>query len=327
MAKYKPLIPLCQDDLSPCLVKFRDGLYKIEECGNTTFLTTTHYGQQYVEILPDREYVVLRTGEVLKMKPPAETRGENLRTLKNSLARLSKLIDANFERYKSTLTFTLTYKDNMTDTKELYQDWKKFWQRFQYQLGEDVATDYIVAFEPQGRGAWHAHACVFQKKKRFLRSQTLEEIWGLGFVKIGKRPKNLDSLGKYLTAYLSDVPLSEYAQFVKDLSNEQRLDLMKQKFQIKGEGDREHQFVKGARMLLYPARFRFFRWSKGIEQPKEKKMILGGQKVLDDYGKCVSAKEYCVNIEGKDEPLICKSFVFKKKVNEKFRPLAVVEYV
>lgn len=325
MQKYKPLIPICQGLEKPSPVDFTDGRYKIEECGNTTFLTTTHWGQQNILVLPNREYVVLKTGEVLQMKPKAETRGENLRTLKNSLARLSKLIDANFERYKSTLTFTLTYKENMTDTKQLHNDWKLFWKNFRYNLGEDVATDYIVAFEPQGRGAWHAHACVFQKKKRFVRSETLAKIWKNGFVKISKRPKDLDSLGRYLTAYLSDVPLSDFKEFAESLPNERKAEMLTHKFEIETKG--EHQFVKGLRMLAYPARFRFFRWSKGIAQPIEKKIFLGGQKVLDDYGKCVSAKEYAVDLGKDKEPMICKSFVFKKKINKNFVPLQVVKYV
>lgn len=325
MAKYKPLIPLCQGFEKPSPVDFTDGRYKIEECGNTTFLTTTHCGQQNILVLPNREYVVLKTGEVLQMKEQAETRGDNLRYLKNSLARLSKLIDANFELYKSTLTFTLTYAENMTDTKQLHLDWKLFWKNLQYNLGEDVASEYIVAFEPQARGAWHAHVCVFQKKKRFVRSETLAKIWKNGFVKISKRPKDLDSLGRYLTAYLSDVPANDLKEIVLGMTNEQRKNLLTQKFEV--ETKEGHQFIKGARMLLYPARFRFFRWSRGIKQPVEKKMFLGGKKVLEDYGKCVSAKEYAVEIEGKKEPLICKSFVFKKKVNKKFIPLQVVKYV
>lgn len=315
-----------QDPFRVSDVKFRDGLHKVEKCGNTTIVTSTHYGKQQIEVLPNREYVVLKTGEVLKMKPPAETRGDNLRTLKSSLARLSKLIDTNWGRYETTLTFTLTYAENMTDTKRLYKDWHDFWLRLVYKFGSKICSDYIVAFEPQGRGAWHAHACVFQNKRSFIRPETLADIWGFGFVKIGKRPKNLDSLGKYLTAYLSDVPIEDLKEVVKGFTPDQMRNYQKA-FSSGGvnvETKDGHQFLKGLRMLLYPARFRFFRWSKGIEEPKTETKVIGGKQVLE-FGSCVSAKSYPVEIEGKDEPLIISRFIFKRKVNPDFKPLQVVE--
>ena len=86
----------------------------------------------------------------------------------------------------------------MTDTKQLHKIGKLvFGKIFRYNLGEDVATDYIVAFEPQGRGAWHAHACVFQKKKGNLTFETLARFGKNGFVKreIGKAFQKFGFIG------------------------------------------------------------------------------------------------------------------------------------
>lgn len=50
----------------------------------------------------------------------------------------------------------------MTDPVRLYEDYRRFWQRFKYYLRKQghPAVEYIIAAEPQGRGAWHLH-CLF----------------------------------------------------------------------------------------------------------------------------------------------------------------------
>ena len=198
---------------------FSSGNYKIEHCGNTTVLTTTHIGKQTIQVLPQendlRQYIDLSTGEIKTMKSKSLFRGENLRYLKNSLSNLSKTIDANISRYKSFLIFTLTYKVNMTDTKQLKNDFNCFWKRLVYAVGSAGATDYIAAAEPQNRGAWHWHIVVFQEKKTFIPMKQINAIWGHGFVKTDKRKKveNSDSIGKYLSGYLSDIPFDEMENY------------------------------------------------------------------------------------------------------------------
>lgn len=304
-------------------VKFGGGLYKVEECGNTTFLTTSHFGKNPLRVLPNREYVDTRTGEVFQMKEASKTRGDNMRVLKKSLARLSKIIDYNIARYKSYLCFTLTYAENMTDTKKLYRDWVNFWKRFVREFGEDAVSDYVLACEPQGRGAWHIHCVLFQKKKSYIPGKRLAEIWGLGMVDVDKRKNDLDSVGSYLVGYLSDMKLDDFEHLIESSNTEEKSRLMQAMLNENHPitQKQEHQIIKGIRMLLYPARFRFFRWSRGIEQPTEKKEVVQKEE-LKKYGSCVSAKEFEVELDD-GKTLIVQRFIFKKKLNKKFNPLEV----
>lgn len=299
---------------------FSSGNYKVEYCGNTTVLTTTHYGKQTIQVLPQEEgkrlYVDLQTGEVKEMKDKSIYRGENLRYLKNTLSNLSKTIDANIGRYKSFLIFTLTYKVNMTDIKQLKKDFNRFWERLVYSFGSSAATDYIAAAEPQNRGAWHWHIIVFQSKKTFISKERINEIWGHGFVKTDKR-KNLeqaDSIGKYLSGYLSDIPFDEMENYQELL-----IKFFKEKKQLPiKELDNNKKIVKGARMLLYPANFQPFRFSKGIVKPTEEKKHLSFEEV-QKIGFCVSKKTFFYEVNG--EQKICERYFFKKKVNPKFNPI------
>ena len=102
---------------------------------------------------------------------------------------MSKLIDANFERLQKQLYFYFDLQRKYDGYENNYTRLGNFGKFSGITFGEEIcSTDYIVAFEPQGRGAWHAHACVFQnkKKKRFIRSETLAKDLENGFVKIGK---------------------------------------------------------------------------------------------------------------------------------------------
>ena len=319
------IIELCNNIHMPAAnVKhyFSPNLYKIEECGNTTFLTTTHKGKMSILPLPrndngNREYLKVSTGEVKEMKEKAASRTDNLRTLKKSLARLSKLVDTNINEFPAFLVFTLTYRENMTDTKRLYSDFEKFWKRLVYAVGDDAASEYIAAAEPQSRGAWHFHVVLFQRKKRFISWKLLEQIWGHGFVDIDKRKKatESDSVGKYLTAYLSHLPTDEMQEYAKNFKG--------------GNGQHEtfrdekgKRYVKGLRLNMYPAKFRFFRWSKGIKQPKkETKRLTYDQ--LEKYGSLVSHKQFYYEVEG--EQRMGEGFIFKKKVNPKFTPLTLLD--
>lgn len=319
------IIELCSNIHIPAAsVKhyFSPNLYKVEECGNTTFLTTTHKGK--MSILPlernengNREYIKLSTGEIKEMNEKATSRTDNIRTLKKSLARLSKLVDTNINEFPAFLVFTLTYKLNMIDTKRLYSDFGKFWKRLVYQVGEDAASDYIAAAEPQARGAWHFHVVLFQKKKRFIKWKLLEQIWGHGFVDIDKRKKatESDSVGKYLTAYLSHLPTDEMEEYAKNYKG--------------GNGqhetftdDKGKRYLKGLRLNMYPAKFRFFRWSKGIKQPKKETKHLSYDQ-LEKYGSLVSHKQFFYEVEG--ELRMGEGFIFKKKVNPKFTALTLLD--
>jgi hypothetical protein len=99
----------------------------------------------------------------------------------------------------------------MCDPAQLYEDYRRFWQRFKYYLNKQghPPADYIIAAEPQGRGAWHLHCLfLFPGKAPFIPNTDIAKIWGHGFTKT-QSLKGVGNPGLYLTAYLGNMELSE----------------------------------------------------------------------------------------------------------------------
>lgn len=205
-------------------------------------------------------YYLTSTGEI-KEKNHIESRAEDLASVSQSLKRLRDYINYNVVDSDKCLWITLTYKENMTDTKRLYKDFRDFVKRFRYKYGH---FEYIVACEPQGRGAWHLHCIfIFDKTKPYIPNNELAICWGQGFTKT-KRLNNVDNIGAYITAYLGDIDLNEAV----------RLKISPNFYQVKeiDEIDGEKlkvpkKVLKGARMVLYPPKFNLYRISKGIKKP------------------------------------------------------------
>lgn len=82
--------------------------------------------------LSKEEFVVVSTGEVKKVQHHALDRTENLRNLEKSMRSLSDLINSNitFDNAEQCRFITFTYKENMRDSKKLYNDFKNFNKRF-----------------------------------------------------------------------------------------------------------------------------------------------------------------------------------------------------
>lgn len=155
-------------------------------------------------------YVDKRTGEVKEFQHHAN-RAEDKASVSQSLRKLRDLINANLEDPKRALWVTLTYRENMTDPVQLYEDYRRFWQRFKYYLHKQghPSAEYIIAAEPQGRGAWHFHCLfLFPHKAPFIPNADIARIWGHGFTKT-QSLKGIGNPGLYLTAYLGDMELSE----------------------------------------------------------------------------------------------------------------------
>lgn len=211
------------------------------------------------------DYVVLSTGEVKQFDNNAVTRADNLHSVSQSLARLRDLINTNVTSLFKCRWVTLTYAENMKDEKRLYEDFRRFWLRFKYYLDKNGLSpcNYIACAEPQARGSWHLHVIfVFAKKAPFIPNEQLARIWRQGFTKINSL-SGVDNVGLYLTAYLTDMELSEAIE-------NGAVDITTDRIIIKnddGDGKRSKAIVKGERMKLYPAGFRIYRASGGIKQP------------------------------------------------------------
>ncbi|MCM1149028.1 MAG: hypothetical protein NC319_02935 [Butyricicoccus sp.] len=213
----------------------------------------------------DAEHGVdVRTGEVIDYKHK-ETRAENIRAVSQSMKRLRDIINTNLTRPSHALWVTLTYKENMTDTKRLYEEYRRFWCRFGYYLKKHSYphAEYITAVEPQARGAWHLHCLfLFPKKAPFIPNDDIAKIWGHGFCKT-KSLKGIANPGLYLTAYLTDM---EFTEALSEHITKGRL----AEAEVTDENGvkQKKAIIKGARLKLYPTGFKLYRCSRGVKRPE-----------------------------------------------------------
>lgn len=209
-------------------------------------------------------YVDKRTGEV-KEFCHSENRAESKASVAQSLRKLRDLINANLTEPEKALWVTLTYRENMRDAKRLYEDFRRFWQRFRYYLDKYgyPPAEYITAAEPQARGAWHLHGLfLFPDKAPFIPNADIARIWGQGYTKT-KSLKGIDNPGLYLTAYLGDMELSEA---LRTGSTRGRIT---EASTIDEQGKQQKKAViKGARLRLYPPGFNLYRASRGVKRPE-----------------------------------------------------------
>lgn len=246
---------------------------KVKSMGNVIELQymSNRNTQQTVQMLPGlnengkREFVILSSGEVKECNT-YKSRADNYKGLKKTFQKCRDLINANVVDVNNVRWITLTYKDNMTDTKKLYTDFRDFNKRFQYFCEKKSygKAEYIVMMEPQGRGAWHAHLLyIWQHKAPFIPNETLKELWGLGFVKI-KKLDNVDNVGAYLTAYLGDMEFED----VSSMPNGWTFATLKTVDIENDEGKMEtKRFIKGGRLPMYPSNFNMIRYSRGVKKP------------------------------------------------------------
>ena len=208
--------------------------------------------------------VDLRTGEVIEYKHNAN-RASDKASVAQSLRKLRDIINANLENPDTALWVTLTYAENMRDTKRLYEDYRRFWQRFRYYLHKQnyPGAEYITAAEPQARGTWHLHGLfLFPCKAPFIPNTDIAKLWGHGFTKT-KSLKGIDNPGLYLTAYLGDMELTEAISSGKTHGRITEVD------STDDQGNRKKKAViKGARLYLYPPGFNLYRCSRGVKRPQ-----------------------------------------------------------
>ena len=281
---------------------------KVVEMGNvieTTFMSRKNTKQTIKRLKGGKEYVICSTGEI-KEAHPSIIRTDNKKSLYRTFSNIRGLINTNITNVENVRFCTLTYKENMTDTKKLYKDFNDFNKRFQYYCKKNDfgKPEYIIVFEPQKRGAWHAHLLYIWKDRTapFIPNKDFAEIWGHGFVQI-KQLQNIDNVGAYLTAYLTDL---EFGDGCFDLNAKS---VLKGQYRAsEGEENRNKAYIKGARLKYYPAGFQIMRHSRGIEYPKVtmmtkaevEKKVLGVTKTFEraykltdgDFESVVVKKQY-----------------------------------
>ena len=250
------------------------------------------------------EYVVLDTGEV-KEYNKIENRAQDKESLRKTFKHIRELINTNFIGERNELCFTITYKENMTDPKLLYTDFKNFMKKLKYKYG---SVDYINVVEPQGRGAWHCHILLKfnDLKKAYIPNKEVAEMWGHGFVKVKAIKKDIDNLGAYLSAYLGDIELNDdnLSELVGDgiIKPGQSINIK----EVEVDGVKK-KIIKGGRLHYYPPGMNIYRCSRGIKQPtvthlsyEKAKKIVGAATptystktvIQDDDGKTINSITY-----------------------------------
>lgn len=245
--------------------------------------------QAHIKKLDKHRYVDLQTGEIKEFKH-IENRSQSYNSLRQTFKKLRYLVNNNFTGKGNELHVILTYGENMTDTEKLYDDFRKFIQRLRYRYKNKSTIDYISVVEPQERGAWHCHALLrFNDLERiYIPNDDLASLWKQGFTKT-KGLKNVDNIGAYLSAYLTDVELTE--DNVMKFANSDYEVITKQ---VDGQ---EKRFIKGGRLHMYPPNMNLFRKSSGIVYPERKKMKHKEVKKIVGSAKPTFEKTYHIETE------------------------------
>ena len=241
-------------------------------------------------------YVDLRTGETCEYEH-IQNRGEWKQGIRRTLAHIRALINTNVIEPKNCRWLTLTYAENMTDTKRLYKDFVIFWKRLCRWCKSNGygKPEYISVIEPQGRGAWHAHIfLIWDSPAPYIdNNAVMEKLWGHGWTKT-KAVTDCDNVGAYFSAYLADMPLEDFEQLPKD---EQEKSMVGGKLVCKEFTDeqgriKKKKFIKGGRLYLYPPNMQIIRRSKGIKEPECEMMSAGDAKKKVSSAKLTFSRSY-----------------------------------
>lgn len=240
---------------------------KVTEMGNVIevqYMSRRNCKQTIQMLQGGEQFVICATGEIKDVEHH-NTRKDNKKGLYKTFANARAVINANVTDVSKVRWCTLTYAENMTDPKRLYEDFRNFNWRFQYYCKTHGYSkpEYIVMMEPQGRGAWHAHLLyIWQDQKApYISNQDFRELWVHGFVRI-KKLDNVDNVGAYLTAYLGDMEIDEM-DVSKAVGKQCKV------VEVEDEDGKKVKkaIVKGARLDLYPANFNMLRCSRGVKRP------------------------------------------------------------
>lgn len=251
-------------------------------------------GLDKIRKLNKNEYVIIDTGEV-KEYAKSENRGQNIESLKKTFKRIRDLINNNFVGAANELHVTLTYAENMRDTKKLYEDFDKFIKRFKYRFKYDI--DYMAVVEPQGRGAWHIHLLLRFNglDKIYIPNKEIADVWGHGFAHTDSL-QGVDNIGAYLSAYLGDVEMT--GNTIRDMYMAGNRDFEIKEVEVEGL---KKKFIKGGRLHYYPPGMNIYRKSKGIKFPDE------------EYMKFADVKE----IVGPARPTFSRTVVIKDDISNR----------
>lgn len=242
-------------------------------------------------------YVELATGEIKEFKK-SETRGDNFNSLRQTFKKMRYLINNNFTGAANELFLTLTYRGDLqtNDHKRVGDDYKKFMKRLKYEYGHIEA---IRVLEPHASGNYHMHVLTrFEEHKSIFIPNNVDkatgkainaplyDIWGNGFVTI-KGTSEIDNVGAYLTAYLTDI----------EITPENVLQVVKPGEVVEIKEVDGKKYVKGGRLKFYKPGVNIFTKTRGLKYPERQHMD------YEDIKKIVGAAtpNYRVSFDISDE--------------------------
>lgn len=255
--------------------------------------------------IDSERYIDLETGEIKEFNH-SENRSENKNSLRQTFKNLRYLINNNFIGASNELHVILTYRENMTDAKRLYVDFDKFIKRLRYRYKNKSSIDYLSVVEPQERGAWHCHVLMRfnDLDKVFIKNADMRALWGHGFVQI-KAIKDVDNIGAYLSAYLTDIELTQ--------ENALKTALEQSEIVTREVEGQEKKFVKGGRLHLYPPGMNLYRNSRGIIKPERVNMEFSRVKKIVGSAKPHYEKKYHIENDNFENTISFQEYNMKRK--------------
>ena len=223
-----------------------------------------------IKLLPGGMYQNITTGEIKQCKK-TNNRSQSITSLKRTFKSIREAINVNCEDVRKCKMITLTYSEIMTDTKKFDTDINKFVKKFNYKYGK---SENIKVCEAQSTGSLHAHIIfIWDSVAPYLDYQEVIKMWDKGFVKVSPLYGNVEDLGAYFTAHLSDLPVEEcnmtYEEIIKN-----HLFIKEVYYDVETRKELEVPkcYIKGARLKYYPPNFRIYRPSRGLKKPDKDKM-------------------------------------------------------
>lgn len=236
---------------------------KMTDCHNTVMFTHCPFvppSRPRYRRINEWFYFVPSTGEIREFEPKSETKGDNLDSVRRSFGRLKAIINCNYETPSQIRYVTLTYAVNMQDNSRIKSDMQKFNRNLKRRFG---TYEYIYVKEKQGRGAWHMHMVLFfPSPAPYMPNEDVAACWKHGFVNVQGFRDDINNLGNYLCAYLTD--------------------------------DKETS-KKGARLANYESGIHLYCCSKGIKRPVEGSCSYHDYLRIASGGDCLKLSEKAVN--------------------------------
>lgn len=219
-----------------------------------------------IQVLDANRYLVRSTGEVCEFDKSGTNRTDSYKSIKRTFRNLRYLINNNFFGDRNELFITLTYSG---DDRPLISDGgKRFYMDFQIYIKalrrKYGRIEFVNVVEPHEDGHLHAHVLLkfFDYDSIFIPNDDMQNVyWKRGFTKTSNLV-GVTNIGAYLSAYMTDVEVSDENVHDCLVSGE--------KIEVKEVNGK--RYIKGGRLKYYPKKFRIYRRSKGILEPK---VILG----------------------------------------------------